>query len=121
MNKVVTKMAIQLLDRKEINLLKQNHADVKSNPEIPLKPLFKLHAEGCMWLITHAYEDDDTLGGLEYIEGGFPELKTFSLSELEIAASAPFSLIVERDKEFVSQGKTIADFAVELQPIAAIA
>ena len=48
-------------------------------------------------------------------------IKTFSLSELEMAASAPFSLIVERDKEFVSQGKTIADFAVELQPIAAIA
>ena len=122
MNNVVIKMAVRLLDRKELNLLKKNYAALKLNPEIPLEPLFKFHAEGCcIWLITHACEDDDTLGGLEYIEGGFPEIKTFSLSELEMAASAPFSLIVERDKEFVSQGKTIADFAVELQPIAAIA
>ena len=92
MNNVVIKMAVRLLDRKELNLLKKNYAALKLNPEIPLEPLFKFHAEGCcIWLITHACEDDDTLGGLEYIEGGFPEIKTFSLSELSNFSCLKFS------------------------------
>ena len=98
----------QDLIRLQLNNLKASKA--------ALVPVLKLLADGCLWLATHIRSDDDTLCGLQFIEGGFPEITTFSLSELEMAANAPFSLVVQKDGTFTAEGRTVVDFANDLQP-----
>ena len=51
------------------------------------------------WLATELYDDDDTLFGLADLGFGFPELGTFSLSEMA-SVRLPFGLFIERDEHF---------------------
>ena len=53
------------------------------------------------WLATELDEDGDTLFGLADLGFGYPELGSFSLSELQ-AAHLAFGLGIERDLHFMS-------------------
>lgn len=53
------------------------------------------------WLATEIDADGDTLFGLADLGFGFPELGSFSLSEIA-AVRLPFGLAIERDLDFAS-------------------
>ena len=53
------------------------------------------------WLATELHADGDTLFGLADLGFGFPELGSFSLSELA-GVRLPFGLGIERDVGFAS-------------------
>lgn len=109
-------MESRLVSEYDLDRLKLKNAKASQDPKSALMPVIKLHADCCLWLATHIKPDNDTLCGLQFIDGGFPEITTFSLSELEMAAKSPLSLVVEKDETFTNQGKTIVDFAKALQP-----
>ena len=66
-------------------------------------PVVKLcHPAGAgTWLATELDVDGDTLFGLADLGMGFPELGSFSLSELQ-SVRLPFGLTIERDLSFAT-------------------
>lgn len=77
--------------------LEQN--GLRANIDHP--PVAKLFnpAGAATWLVTELDADGDTLFGLADLGFGFPEIGSFSLSELQ-SLRLPFGLTIERDRSF---------------------
>ena len=89
--------ASSLLTADHLRRLRENART--SDPDQP--PVVKLFnpAGAAPWLVTELDDDDDTLFGLADLGFGFPELGSFSLSELR-SLRLPFGLQIERDRSF---------------------
>ena len=74
------------------------HARQREPDPAPVVKFFNPAGAGT-WLATELDEDGDTLFGLADLGMGFPELGSFSLSELQ-ALRLPFGLSIERDLSF---------------------
>lgn len=70
-------------------------------PDADHPPVVKLFnpAGQASWLVTQLADDEDTLFGLADLGFGFPELGSFSLSELQ-SLQLPLGLGIERDRSF---------------------
>ncbi|QNM83311.1 DUF2958 domain-containing protein [Sphingomonas sabuli] len=89
--------ASSLLTADHLRRLRENaRTPVTDHP--PVVKLFN-PAGAATWLVTELAEDDDTLFGLADLGFGFPELGSFSLSELR-SLRLPFGLQIERDLSF---------------------
>lgn len=82
------------------NAINRRAADAAEAPFDPV-PVLKLFNPlgAATWLATELDEDDDTLFGLADLGFGYPELGSFSLSEIA-SARLPFGLGIERDLAF---------------------
>ena len=68
---------------------------------VPVLKLFNPVGPGT-WLVTELDHDGDTLFGLADLGVGYPEIGSFSLSELE-SIKLPFGLLIERDLAFSTE------------------
>ena len=85
------------------NAINHRAAQRDEKPEPDPVPVLKLFnpVGAATWLATELHADGDTLFGLADLGFGFPELGSFSLSELA-GVRLPFGLGIERDVGFAS-------------------